>query len=226
MYLQYRVKEQNNTTGRIVELIQDNNRPDEDNEKILNGVFWDEQHQGMENEEIEKPSREYFLSLIFSDFKENDFLVIKDRPFNYPLLDLSNNTIKEATRIEKITVLGFEENKVLIDGEYIQDNEIIKVEYDPKLNFYKPKWNRKTHIWEEGATDKEIVNKDYNDYLTLNHPIGFRDMEAQGVLNDYLAYIDSCRTYLFGEEAITYSMLSTPLPTENLKQFKLHYKLK
>ena len=42
-------------------------------------------------------------------------------------------------------------------GEYLENNQIIKIEYDPKLDFIKKIWDKDLHIWKEGATDEEIT---------------------------------------------------------------------
>lgn len=69
-----------------------------------------------------------------------------------PILD--GDSIREKTRLERI--LDGEEN-LLEDGEYLENNQIIKIEYDPKLDFLKKIWDKDLHIWKEGATDEEIT---------------------------------------------------------------------
>ena len=69
-----------------------------------------------------------------------------------PILD--GDSIREKTRLERI--LDGEEN-LLEDGEYLENNQIIKIEYDPKLDFLKKTWDKDLHIWTEGATDEEIT---------------------------------------------------------------------
>ena len=75
--------------------------------------------------------------------------------YEYPILD--NGVIREMSRREKILKLGMED--LLDDGEYIQAGEIVKVEYDEKLGFYKKMWDRESHIWYEGATKEELQEK-------------------------------------------------------------------
>lgn len=75
--------------------------------------------------------------------------------YEYPILD--NGVIREMSRREKILKLGMED--LLDAGEYIQAGEIIKVEYDEKLGFYKKMWDRESHIWYEGATKEELQEK-------------------------------------------------------------------
>lgn len=120
---------------------------------------------------------EYLIGLNYDyeDFKKNPSLYYPDwkniyyaspTKYEYPIID-TNDVIREMTREEKITILGMEE--LLEDGEYVEEGKIIKVEYDEKLGYLKRTWNKKTHVWYEGATDEELQEKYYsiiNSYKT------------------------------------------------------------
>ena len=104
------------------------------------------------------------LNYDYDNFKKNPSLYYSDwqtsyyaspTKYEYPILD--NGVIREMSRREKILKLGMED--LLDDGEYIQAGEIVKVEYDEKLGFYKKMWDRESHIWYEGATKEELQEK-------------------------------------------------------------------
>lgn len=51
------------------------------------------------------------------------------------------------------------DENMLIDGEYIENNEIVVI---PCTNsFLIPLWNKKEKIWEEGATEEDLKNRYY-----------------------------------------------------------------
>lgn len=66
-----------------------------------------------------------------------------------------DNQIREKAREELIVL----DNKVelLVDGEYVEDNIIIKVEAPE--NMLKKIWNKQTNTWEEGATQEDVLNE-------------------------------------------------------------------
>lgn len=69
--------------------------------------------------------------------------------FQNPILD---GVIREKTREELILLDGTTE--LLQDGEYIEDNKIIRVEAPSYL--FKKLWNKESNAWEEGASLEEI----------------------------------------------------------------------
>ena len=46
--------------------------------------------------------------------------------------------------------------ELLEDGEYLENDKLIVIEYDEKLGYLKRTWNKETHIWHEGATKEEL----------------------------------------------------------------------
>ncbi|WP_291255890.1 hypothetical protein [Fusobacterium sp.] len=102
------------------------------------------------------------LNYDYEDFKTNPSLYYPDwkteyyaspTKYEYPILD--NEVIREMTREEKILQLGMVE--LLIDGEYLQEGKIIKVEYDESLNYHKKAWDKINHIWYEATTQAEFT---------------------------------------------------------------------
>ena len=137
MYQQYR-----NIDGNI-NLITISGRPDEVNEKILNGDY-------------SKKSKEN-IKLIFSDWQEGDILYIANTILVNPILD--NETLREKTKYElyvekKYTlqnnevVLG-KEIKTLSEGQYVVKGEIKTKEKPEGLQI---EWDWETKEWVEKGT--------------------------------------------------------------------------
>lgn len=102
------------------------------------------------------------LNYDYDNFKKNPTLYYpkwqtnyyaSSTKYEYPIID-TDDVIREMTREEKILNLGME--KLLVDGEYVQAEEIVKVKYDEKLGFYKKMWDRESHVWYEGTTQEEF----------------------------------------------------------------------
>ncbi len=77
------------------------------------------------------------------------------------------NQIREKTREELILL----DNKLelLIDGEYVESNQIISVEAPD--NLFKKVWNKEINTWEEGVTPEEIEKEMYrlfDEYIALD----------------------------------------------------------
>ncbi|MGL5572117.1 hypothetical protein [Cetobacterium sp.] len=77
-----------------------------------------------------------------------------------------DGVIREKTREELILL----DNKIelLQDGEYIENNKIIRVEAPSYL--FKKLWNKDINAWEEGAIQEEInleVNRLINEFTIL-----------------------------------------------------------
>lgn len=103
------------------------------------------------------------LNYDYEDFKKNPSLYYPDwqtsyyateNKYEYPVID-ENGVIREMTREEKILNLDMEE--LLVDGEYLQNKEIIRVEYDESLNYHKKAWDKINHIWYEATTQAEFT---------------------------------------------------------------------
>ncbi|MGL5229953.1 MAG: hypothetical protein ACRC8F_03935 [Cetobacterium sp.] len=77
-----------------------------------------------------------------------------------------DSQIREKTREELILLDN--KTELLRDGEYIENNKIIKIEAPDHL--FKKIWNKETNSWCEGLTPEEIiieVNKLIDDYTLL-----------------------------------------------------------
>lgn len=84
--------------------------------------------------------------------------------FQNPILDFG--VIREKTREELILLDN--KTELLQDGEYIENNKIIRLEAPSYL--FKKLWNKEKNLWEEGATQGEInleVNKLIDEFTIL-----------------------------------------------------------
>lgn len=111
------------------------------------------------NKELELIGQPYITSYddfvsnpqgFYPTWDEENMYVSKDK-LQYPIVE--DNLLREKTQKE----LKLEGIIELDDGEYIEDGKLIVVEYDDKLGYLKRMWNKETHIWYEGATEKEIA---------------------------------------------------------------------
>lgn len=98
------------------------------------------------------------LFLDYPELNKEDCIVVeKDAVIQNPLYDEVKGEIREMTREEKILLLG--EEDLLINGEYIENNEIKEVKYDKNLSFLNPAWDKENHIWYEKATSEKKEKK-------------------------------------------------------------------
>lgn len=156
MFLQY----------RDLKLIQINNRPDQDNKDILNGIY----------KNSETPlSYEERMAKIFPDWRDGDILVISDQPLKHP--KKQGDTLVEMTR-EEVCESG--DLSVLVEGEVYQDGTIIKKE--PSDDLFSPKWEYPN--WVESMSQEE--QEDYHNKLI--------DTLKAELLEDGFIYVDKVKT--------------------------------
>ncbi|MGL4863798.1 MAG: hypothetical protein ACRCZO_15350 [Cetobacterium sp.] len=79
-----------------------------------------------------------------------DYHLSTEVEFQKPILD--SGVIREKTREELILLDN--KTELLQDGEYIENNEIIRVEAPSYL--FKKLWNKDINVWKEGAIQEEI----------------------------------------------------------------------
>lgn len=156
MFLQY----------RDLKLIQTDNRPNQDNEDILEGKYDNSKTPLSYEERIAK---------IFSDWQEGDILVIADQPLKHP--KKQGDSLIEMTREE---VCGSGDLSVLEIGEVYQDGKIIKKE--PSDDLFKPKWEYPN--WVESMSQEE--QEDYHNKLI--------DTLKAELLEDGFIYVDKLKT--------------------------------
>lgn len=157
--------------------ISSSGRPDEDNEKILNGDFLDKTPLIAEQDEIPftTPSRDELLKQIFSDWQVGDILYIGSGKLENPIWD--NGTLREKSREEQIIL----DNKIelLYDGEVLRDGEIVKIE--PTQEFYMKVWNKVSEVWEESSQSKALYEKDIDNLKDQILENGFVFTDLDGI---------------------------------------------
>lgn len=183
MYLQY----------RNLELIEKSGRPDEDNEAILRGDYLDKSttYENQEDyDDIDEgfpqsvevsfvPSKDEMMTYIFSDWKVGDILVIANAPLQHP--KRQGDTLVEMTR-EEICQTG--DLSVLTDGEYFENEKIIKIEYNQKFGYLRPTWDKELKQWIEKATKDEQL--EYYKQEILKNTRELLVFEKSGFSNDEL----------------------------------------
>lgn len=106
---------------------------------------------------------------------------------------------------------------LMYDGQYIENGEIITVPNEE--NFLIPVWNKELHVWEESATEIDFLEEEYRQYLALNTPLDFIDMEAEGVLTDYKTYMKEARVYLKRTREGVSLLAEIPQPSQKLEKY-------
>lgn len=91
-------------------------------------------------------------SIFYPDWNIENHLA-SEIEFQNPII--VDNQIREKTREELI--LLDDKLELLIDGEYVENNQIIIVEAPE--NLLKKIWNKQTNNWEEGATQEDVLNE-------------------------------------------------------------------
>lgn len=166
MYLQYRKDESK------YELIQQNNRPDTDNNDIIAGKY---------DNSISELSNEERLTMIFDDWQEGDILVVAPEPLKHPKWSDELQTLVEMTKEEvcssgDLTVLGI--------GEKFQDGHIVQVP-NPSTEYLRYTWDRETFTWKLITTREELQQAKTN--LILQHNKKRKEISA---LNEESEYLD------------------------------------
>lgn len=148
MYLQYRKDESK------YELIQQNNRPDTDNNDIIAGKY---------DNSISELSNEERLTMIFDGWQEGDILVVAPEPLKHPKWSDELQTLVEMTKEE---VCSSGDLTVLEIGEKFQDGHIVQVP-NPSTEYLRYTWDRETFTWKLITTREELQQAKTN--LILQH---------------------------------------------------------
>lgn len=123
----------------------------------------------------------------FKDCPEwnEDNAIVVEKEYFYPTW--TGTELREMTQ-EELKIEGIIE---LEDGEYIQDKQLIKVEYDENFGYLKKAWNKETRVWYEGATEEEItehmgvlVTKLLYDVMAIGCEVTIQEEKHQQILSD------------------------------------------
>ena len=179
---------------------------------------------------------------LFKDHPElnpQDYVVIEqDYPFDYPTF--KDETIKEMTIYERyqngLYALSEREKEyqgdiiTLEPGQYVDEKGVLQTV--PKIEGTRVEWNWKTHEWEEKATNLEIVQAQYAEYEGMDTPSTLEEMKQQdpALAIEYLNMMIELRGLIYTlsaseQQAVGYSTISIPTPSESLKKFKNKFNL-
>lgn len=112
---------------------------------------------------------------------------------------------------------------LLKDGDYIERGKL-KTSAPPQ-DLLKPIWNRENKLWEEGASNCQIVSNNYNNYMKLNNARERDRLQAKNLLIQFDNFLNECESFLYKE----YSNVSVlpemviPEPSRELKEYYLIY---
>ena len=172
------------------------------------------------------------LFLDHKDLNKDDYIIVENEKFVNPTYDAEKNIIREMTKYEqfKSGLYELQENEVefegdirtLVPGEYLENGEIKKKE---KPEGVKIEWNWETHIWEEKASDLEIVEAQYKEYKGMDTPSVLKEMELQdpALATELINMLIELRGIMYSlqSQAATFkTKLVLPEPSEKLLNFK------
>ena len=159
--------------------------------------------------------------------------------YEHPIVDQETNSLREMSKYEKFKAglyeLAYNEveykNDILVleAGQYIKDNELVTV---PKLEGVRVEWDWVNHIWEDKATNLEVVEAQYKEYEVMNDPLTLKEMEMQdpNLLTEYYNMMLELRKLIYTlkeskTQPVGYTAIQLPTPSKALKEFKNKFDL-
>lgn len=166
--------------------------------------------------------------------KANTIIMEIDNFFSNPTYDSVKDTIREMTKYELyqngLYALSFNEKEykgdiiTLEPGQYISpEGELVTV---PKIEGFHVEWNWESNIWEEKATEYEMVEMQYREYEPLDKPSVLKEMreldpaleeELLNLLIDSRKLMDQLRD---NPSEVYRTGFRVPTVSEKLKLFK------
>lgn len=170
--------------------------------------------------------------LYYPDWNEKYYATIT--LYNHPILDKDGKTIREKTKYELYKSgeyeLSFNEVELNNDiitlngGQYVKDNQIVTV---PKIEGVRVEWNWELHIWEEKATNLEVVQHQYKEYEGMDTPSVIKEMNAQdpAIAEELLNMLIELRGLIYALSVSDghrsgFSAIHIPKPSKALIEFK------
>lgn len=159
--------------------------------------------------------------------------------YEHPIFDSESSTIREMNKYEKFKAglyeLAYNEVEYKNDiltleaGQYVNEaGELVTV---PKIEGVRVEWDWINHIWEDKASNLEIVQSQYSEYEGMDTPSTLEEMRLQdpSLATEYLNMMIELRGLIYtlsvsGTQSIGYAAIQLPVPSEKLKQFKDKFK--
>ena len=166
-------------------------------------------------------------------------VVEQDYPFSFPTFDREKNTVREMSLYERyknnLYELQFNEVEYKNDiltleaGQYVNEaGELITV---PKLEGVRVEWDWINHIWEDKATNLEVVQSQYSEYEGMDTPSTIEEMKLQdpALATEYLNMMIELRGLIYTlsaseTQSVGYAAIHIPAPSQALKEFKDRFK--
>lgn len=123
---------------------------------IKDNIYFFVEQKWIDVEEIEKENFETLedkYKYIFEQY-DSEKHIVTNEPMNLAFPILVDGKLREMTREEKILLLGHIIS--LVDGEYIEDNQI-KVVEKPKNKHLNYKWDKEKNIWLLATSKEELL---------------------------------------------------------------------
>ena len=166
-------------------------------------------------------------------------VVEQDYPFSFPTFDREKNTIREMSLYERyknnLYELAYNEVEYKNDiltleaGQYVNEaGELVTV---PKIEGVRVEWDWINHIWEDKASNLEIVQSQYSEYEGMDTPSTLEEMRLQdpSLATEYLNMMIELRGLIYTlsaseAQAVGYTAIQLPTPSKALKEFKDRFK--
>ena len=214
MYLQY----------RKLKLIKISDVLDKYNERILNGLLdtFDKEY-----------TRDDRLKIIFPNWEVGDILVIADNPLKYPKLQgdrLVEMPLYEAYQnglyeLQFNEVIYKDDVLTLEAGQYVDESGVLQTV--PKIEGVRVEWDWVNHVWEDKATNLEVVEAQYKEYEVMNDPLTLKEMEMQdpNLLTEYYNMMLELKKLIYAlkeseTQPVGYTAIQLPKPSSALEAFK------
>ena len=159
--------------------------------------------------------------------------------YEHPIVDQETNSLREMSKYEKFKAglyeLAYNEVEYKNDiltleaGQYVNEaGELVTV---PKIEGVRVEWDWINHIWEDKASNLEIVQSQYSEYEGMDTPSTLEEMRLQdpSLDTEYLNMMIELRGLIYtlsvsGTQSVGYAAIQLPVPSEKLKQFKDKFK--
>ena len=115
-------------------------------------------------------------------------------------------------------------------GQYVNETgELVTV---PKIEGVRVEWDWNTHIWEDKATNLEVVQSQYSEYKGMDTPSTVEEMRQQdpAMATEFIAMMIELRELMYtlsisDTQAAGYTAIQIHSPSVPLRKFKEKFNL-